>query len=363
MRILFICGTLEPGKDGVGDYTRRLAGALATTGNDVFLISLNDSYVTDAKAEIQNIDVAVIHTCRISSQLDDTTRFIQAKKVIDAFNPDWISLQFVIFSFHPKGLPWSIGDKLKSILGNRNVHVMFHELWVAMDQQSLFKLKVLGLIQKIIIKKILKRIHPNIIHTHTPLYKWQLNRIGYQAKILSLFGNVPLTEGYKKEQLGYRFVVFGSIHFGAPIEVFARELRSLKHSYNKTPEVVFVGRCGNERAHWEQALSAAGIANISLGEQTVEQISELLAGAAFGITSTPYILTEKSGTVAAMLEHSLPVICVAREWNVDGFDPGKESISAIYEYKPGFLQAILKSDLVQKRKLADITNQFIQSLK
>jgi hypothetical protein len=24
IKILFICGSLEPGKDGVGDYTRRL---------------------------------------------------------------------------------------------------------------------------------------------------------------------------------------------------------------------------------------------------------------------------------------------------------------------------------------------------
>lgn len=26
MTILFLCGSLEPGRDGVGDYTRRLAG-------------------------------------------------------------------------------------------------------------------------------------------------------------------------------------------------------------------------------------------------------------------------------------------------------------------------------------------------
>ena len=34
MKIVFICGCLEPGKDGVGDYTRRLSAELIDHGVD-----------------------------------------------------------------------------------------------------------------------------------------------------------------------------------------------------------------------------------------------------------------------------------------------------------------------------------------
>jgi hypothetical protein len=45
MTLLFITGCLEPGKDGVGDYTRELASACARRGYPVFLMSLNDPWI------------------------------------------------------------------------------------------------------------------------------------------------------------------------------------------------------------------------------------------------------------------------------------------------------------------------------
>ncbi|MBC8041217.1 MAG: hypothetical protein H7Y06_11790, partial [Opitutaceae bacterium] len=48
MKILFFCTSLELGCDGVGDYTRRLAGECAARGHDCTLIALNDTYVTRA---------------------------------------------------------------------------------------------------------------------------------------------------------------------------------------------------------------------------------------------------------------------------------------------------------------------------
>ena len=42
MKLLFLCSSLEPGRDGVGDYTRRLAGECLRQGHEVRLLSLND---------------------------------------------------------------------------------------------------------------------------------------------------------------------------------------------------------------------------------------------------------------------------------------------------------------------------------
>ena len=363
MKILFICGTIQPGKDGVGDYTRRLAGNLVEMGYEVFIISLYDSYIDDEVSEIQQADTMFVHTHRIPFQWNDTTRFLLAGKIIDSFNPDWVSLQFVVFSFHSKGLPWGLGNKLANLLENRRVHIMFHELWVAMDQESSIKLKILGQLQKTIIKKILKGVKPKIIHTHTPLYKWQLNKLGFTASILPLFGNIPVKKFQDiKKNVSSRFVVFGSIHFGAPIDTFATELHAFGKLYNTAPEVVFIGRCGKEKEDWEKSLDRESIHHTSLGEQTLEQISEVLTYCEYGLTSTPYLLTDKSGTVAAMLEHGLPVICVARNWNVKSFLDNNKEAEGIFKYIPGRLDTILHQKWKVERSLLDITNQFVNSL-
>ena len=46
MNILFICGSAEPGKDGVGDYTRRLCGELLRTGHRTRILALCDNHAS-----------------------------------------------------------------------------------------------------------------------------------------------------------------------------------------------------------------------------------------------------------------------------------------------------------------------------
>ena len=45
MKIAFITSCLEPGKDGVGDYTRSLAAESSRNGHEVCLLALNDRHV------------------------------------------------------------------------------------------------------------------------------------------------------------------------------------------------------------------------------------------------------------------------------------------------------------------------------
>jgi hypothetical protein len=47
MKIIFLCGSLEPGCDGVGDYTRRLAGELIKQGHHIAAVALNDQYLQE----------------------------------------------------------------------------------------------------------------------------------------------------------------------------------------------------------------------------------------------------------------------------------------------------------------------------
>ena len=47
MVILFLTGCLQPGKDGVGDYTRLLARECIRQGQACCLIALDDPYVRE----------------------------------------------------------------------------------------------------------------------------------------------------------------------------------------------------------------------------------------------------------------------------------------------------------------------------
>ena len=51
-----------------------------------------------------------------------------------------------------------------------------------------------------------------------------------------------------------------------------------------------------------------------LGELSTENISKNLSSSTLGITTTPIALAGKSGTIAAMKEHGLNVMCISLPW-------------------------------------------------
>jgi hypothetical protein len=74
---------------------------------------------------------------------------------------------------------------------------------------------------------------------------------------------------------------------------------------------------------WTSILDSEKIEYEVLGYCTDQEISKLLSSCDYGISTTPYLLVQKSGTIAALLEHKLPVLCVARKWEATQFDEDK----------------------------------------
>ena len=70
-----------------------------------------------------------IDTLRLSQQLS-RERVAKAKRYVDAYDPDWLSLQFVPHAFNAKGISLALPGQLKKIGGYRKSHIMFHELWI-----------------------------------------------------------------------------------------------------------------------------------------------------------------------------------------------------------------------------------------
>ncbi|WP_316786284.1 hypothetical protein [Pedobacter frigiditerrae] len=364
-KIMFFCGCLEPGADGVGDYTRRLAGALIEDGFTVQLVSINDNYIKIPVNEHQyasdkKISVLRMPNCYKWSEKTDTI-----SNFIEKFDPEWLSLQYVPFSYHPKGLPFSLSGKLKKLGRVRKWHVMFHELWVGMDINSSYKLKWWGKVQYHIIKRMIKDLRPSLMHTQTQLYQYYLTKMGMDVKRLPLFGNIPITQLKQKDDYtsSIRIVVFGNIHSNTKLLPFARMIAKLQDKEEASFEVHFVGKNGSNLTEWVDVFSQYGIANLVHGVRNQVEISTLLQQCDIGLSTTPLVLDEKSGSVAAMEEHGLFIINVANKWTPSGYRGKEQAVDDEFDFSRLAL-ATMKRDItkVLQTKLKMSTEMFTKSL-
>lgn len=347
MKIIFITSSLEPGRDGVGDYTRILAVALIKLGHTVTALTLQDKFITTEFSGIQLQDSVELAVWRLPYNLGTHKSFAKATDIINTINPDWISIQFVIFTYNDKGLPFYLVKQFNQLTKGRNCHIMFHELWVGIHTNSSLKYFVWGWFQKQIIKNMLLNLKPASIHTHTRLYQKKIYQVGFKAAYLPLFGNIPVIKNNvdqtnKLQAKIIRLVYFGTIHANTPVEDFVRELVDYYSTNKVSFEVDIIGRTGDHVKEWLQVFKKAGIKVLDHGELSAIQISEILSNAAIGISTTPILFSEKSGTIAAMLEHGLPVLCVAKKIKVNYAD-NFLAPDGVFDYTKGNLEFTLKN--------------------
>jgi hypothetical protein len=327
MKIVFICSSLEHGRDGVGDYTIKLASELIRQGHIAVAIALNDKYITeeldDTIRKLDNIDLPVL---RLPSIWPIAKRNDYAKRYINNFIPDILSLQFVIFGYHSKGLPFSIAKQLAFIGNGRPWQIMFHELWIGITKKSPLKHKGYGFFQKGIIKSIIKTLKPKVINTSNGLHHALLNSVGINSVILPLFSNIPIAPleadflktvdsklGFSfEESLQYVIIgIFGNLHPQAKLDDVINEELVLAKNDNKNLVFISVGRIGDEGLKELERLTKAfdGLVKFfQFGEQSEKNVSMLLQVMNKGISCTPIEHIGKSGVYAAMRHHGLSVI-------------------------------------------------------
>ena len=357
MNILFICGSAEPSKDGVGDYTRRLCGELLRKGRQAQILSLCDHQVISFTADHQVVEGTTVIVHRIPISASNHQRFTWLQEIVNKFQPDWISLQFVPYSFNPKGLPFWLPSFLKKLKGSHKWHIMFHELWLGIDIESSLKHKCIGKLQQLIIKKMIHNAKPYYISTQNRLYQFFLQSHNIGADILPICGNIPLTAIKNESNEFTQFVLFGTIHPGAAFKDFIDDLKANSKSFKKPIKFVFIGKNGSELTKYIAILENCTICYEVLGIQSEKIISQVLINSDFGISTTPYFQTEKSGVYAAYREHQINTICVSRKWTPT---QGQYTIPQIIKYEKNNLDLIPMD--VEEFDLHCMAAQFINSI-
>jgi hypothetical protein len=306
VKILFLCGSLEQGKDGVGDYARALASECAGLRHETSLLSLNDPWIRGSQAQQAEL--------RLGNQMPWPDRVKTARAFLVAIRPDVISLQFVPYSFHPAGLNFVLPQILRAIVGQLPVQTMFHELWTGAQIGAPLRVRIFGFCQRKIILATIRKLACRVIHTSNLVYVHLLKECGIDVIHLPLFGNIPVLSA-DSVPLGagnvLRLGMFGSIHpEWSPDEMFSQLLKM-------TERIVFshIGRIGSGESVWADMTERYGsqIEFRRLGEESPQNISRFLSSVDFGVATTPLSLVGKSGSVAAMIDHGLPVIVTRNE--------------------------------------------------
>jgi hypothetical protein len=339
MRLAFFCSSLESGKDGVGDYTRRLAGELVRRGHPAVIVAANDRHVSQAAIEHQESEGCTIATLRLPVGMSWSGRANTAAPWIKSFKPDWASLQFVPYGFHSKGLCFGLGRWLPAVSPAAPWQVMFHELWLGLGQGAPLKDWLVGGLQRRLIRGLLRQLRPRVIQTQADAHQIVLAREHLSAAILPLFSNIPFVAGgdawdnslapLLPEAAGgrpparetlYLAGVLGAVH---PEWQASRAVAALLPGLESTGKrlvLVFLGRNNvPPRTFQELRTELHGAADVVVvGEKVPSELSQLLQALDLGLATSPIQAIQKSGSAAAMLEHGLPLLVVRDDWRLRG---------------------------------------------
>ena len=362
MRILFLCASLEHGRDGVGDYTARLATELRSRGHGCLCAAIDDCHLERDAGE--NGFFRGADFFRLSRMKSWFERIEILRKEASEFRPDWVSLQFVPHGFHPKGLPLLLPSRLALIGGGFGWHIMFHELWI--EPRGRWSNHIISKLQKFLVGELCRKLRPRVIQTSNPYYGTRLRREGIACEILPLFENIgvyPSFAEHRPEE--WTFVFFGSLRPGWDLHPLLERIESARAVSGKTRcRFVSIGRLGafGESAWMAMQKNAPGSFIFERrGELSSEAVSRELQSADFGIAAAPFHLLGKSGAVAAMRAHGLPVIVSRFQTEYSG--PDRSARPALVLLDGSFEKNLCSAEKVPCREtLPEIAGIFLNSL-
>ena len=357
MRIALICSSLQPGRDGVGDYVRRLTNELRSMGHTSIAIALNDP--GDCLDEPNII--------RLPRKTAWSKRWAQTRECLAKFSPDLVSLQWVPYGWHPRGYPRGVASPLSNIVPpNAKRHLMVHECWVGINiRDTILHRVIIGPLQRAASLKVFRNWQAQVTHTSIPAFAACLQRYSIKATVLPLFGNIPVVNEGQITTLDQllphdanaapQLIVawFGTV----PIEWNAGELlirlSAAAKSHGRRLVILSLGRTGahgHKLTEWLNTKPDLGL-HLPIGECSEAKLSSLLKSIDIGLSGVPLALVGKSGAIAAFHEHGIPVLCTRNDWMLSRSDQNYPDLPLVY-YSPSGSTLNL-DDYLNSRRPAD----------
>ncbi|KAF0094494.1 MAG: hypothetical protein E1N59_1799 [Puniceicoccaceae bacterium 5H] len=304
--IVFLTAGSKPGKDGVGDYVRRVGGELASRGYSVGWLAWRDPHVLEVKRRVDH----GIMLMRLPAAMTELARRERAIEWWQSHHTRLVSWQLTPYGFHRRGWVGALGVWLRQQMGDAQVQLMVHEIWVGAKRESSPRERVAGHSQVVSWRRMLRGLHPNWVHTQSLPYQHMLRRLGQDAGIIPLCGNIPVVEATPPPDDHFRAGFFGTLYEPLDEAALFDELQRLGQHLRRPVKVLAAGHLGRHgEARWErwQAEPPHGFAFERVKGKAPDTISGYLQSLDLGMTTTPVALLEKSGTVASMQEHGLRV--------------------------------------------------------
>lgn len=189
MRILFITNNLPPLVDGVGDYTYNLAREFAKHGHVVHVVCRNKEEIRD---EYEGIHVAKIVRKWNRQAGKDIAEYIRKNQL------EVVSLQYVPYAYHSKGLPFgliSVVDEIKKT--EAKLMVFCHEVSVEFFNASLKK-RFYEQLMRYVSKKILQKA--DCMATSLVHYRKMMEDLGCKhVGVIPIASNIPEHQYSKHE--------------------------------------------------------------------------------------------------------------------------------------------------------------------
>lgn len=330
MSLVLLCGSLQPGADGVGDYSRRLAAACQQLGVATALVALHDPALATPETSDQIADGIQLPVLRLPATLPWSQRLALTRKQLQVWNCGQLSLQFVPYAFQPRGLPFALPGVIQALLRpdtggpHRTLQVMLHEIWLGLPASSSMRSRAIGRLQRQIITAIVQASPGTICHTSTQVFQTALLKAGIRAERLPLFSNLPEPESVActsrsvEPSRFYTGCVFGRIPPEWDPDPVLQALAAKAQQRQCLPRLLLIGRSHQGHA-WFEGLRQRWpqVALIEHGpEASPQRLAELIRSCQVGFATTPWALIEKSGAVAAFLSLDVPVVVSRENWHL-----------------------------------------------
>jgi hypothetical protein len=383
MRITFITSSLAPGRDGVGDYTRDLAAACASLGHTSTLLSLNDRHASGVSEELQSARGEPLPTLRLPVSASWGSRLPLAQRWIEQQAPDWISLHFVPYGYHPKGLIGDLGRRLLPLIGGRPVQLMMHELWIATERGASLRHRFVGAMQRRAVLAMIRALQPAVIHTSNATYAQLLRAQEVHARVLPMCGSIPITSDPDPQWLGQEFIKLGVPPgralprettwrfgiFGTLLSVWSPEplfsyIAEAAQRARREVIIASIGRPGPGGSIWQplQSRYASQFSFAALGERSPAEVSTFFQGIDFGIAMTPWQLIGKSAATAAMLDHGVPVVVprVDTDFGIGSNEPASPLLHPMSRDTARWLLEV--RPMLPRSRLSDMAARFLADI-